>query len=575
MNAKYVILLLSLFVETILQAENVPQAKALQVATQFLWQQENVAIRNSLAPPVELVHAEEPYYYVFSPEGEKGFVIISGDDRARPVLAYSTQNSFDALNCPPNVKTWMENYRQELKFLLREDPDISRHPQWQQPFGDLSPKLRSETILYTVSWDQDAPYNNHCPQLSAGRALTGCVATSMAIVMKYHADREYAAHGTGYYSYNSDGKIYATDFGPYDWTNMPDRTEDFTADIQREAVARLMYHCAISIESVFGTNGTGSYNWNTSVALTSFFGFDKKLGYIEKANYSDNEWKNIIRNEIDAERPVIYDGDNPAEQAGHSFLLTGYSDADMYFFNWGWGGRYNGWFSLSALTPAYGHNYSTNQGMVTGIQKNAGDDISTLRFVKTSKQSSIPDGIVKTGNGNTFVIHGGMFENRSYLPFTGSISAALTDAGGNMKQIIGRNDNVRLERGYAWSSTRYIGDMYCSVTLPYAADDRICFVTSEDGGQTWQTIYGAPGIPLETVVGNEETNLSPSVHIFAADGSLTVESPYSETLRVYSLTGQALFEGFKQEGKQRFDLRLPEGIVIVRVNNRTQKVRIK
>jgi hypothetical protein len=461
----------------------------------------------------------------------------------------------------------MDSYRKELEYLVREDPDISCDPQWQQFSDGLPPvKPRSATILYTASWSQDAPYNNRCPVLPKGRAVTGCVATSMAIVMKYHADREYAAYGTGSHSYSDDGMTHSVDFGAYDWANMPDRTEDFTSDTQREAVARLMYHCAVSVESDFEADGTGTYNWNTSVALTSFFGFDGRLNFIEKSDYTDSEWKSLIRNEIDAERPVIYDGVNIFQLVGHSFVLSGYSDDDMFFFNWGWGGTYNGWFALSALTPGYGHNYSSYQGMITGIRRADGEPFSGLRFVKGNASGS--DGVAMTGSGNSFVIYGGMFENRSYRPFSGSIGVALTDAGGNIREIIGSIDNFQLERGYAWSDYKFIGNIYCTVTAPYSVGDRIRFVSSEDGRQTWQTIYGAPGVATEVSVGNKAiTSLPPpsAVHVYGTPGGITVNSPRAEQIAIYSTGGQLLYRVHKPAGIAAFNLNgLPRGALIVR-----------
>ena len=399
MNARYVIGFFLLLAGAV-HAENVPEKKALQVATQFFLRQLPEG-RGGVAPrkgaSLKLVCAAEPYYYVFGggQDGGEGFVVVSGDDRARPVLACSADGCFDTDRYPPNVAVWMEHYREELEYLVRENPAIPPHPEWDE----AEPRSSNETLLYAASWDQQRPYNILCPVLSDGeQALTGCVATSMAIVMKYHADRGFPAQGTGHHSYDDKGQVYGVDFGFYDWANMPDRSEDFTTDIQREAVAGLMYHCAVSLESDFGTDATGAYNWNTSVALTSFFGFDPRLSYIEKDTYSDSEWKTLIRAEIDAERLIIYDGHGGVVGAGgHSFLLTGYNDDDRYFFNWGWSGRHNGWYALSALTPNFDYNFSVNQGMIVGIQKAlGGETFSPLRFVKGSNPEMIPDGIVKT-----------------------------------------------------------------------------------------------------------------------------------------------------------------------------------
>ena len=37
-------------------------------------------------------------YYAFNVDNDNGFVIIAGDDRVKPILAYSTSGTFDSSN---------------------------------------------------------------------------------------------------------------------------------------------------------------------------------------------------------------------------------------------------------------------------------------------------------------------------------------------------------------------------------------------------------------------------------------------------------------------------------------------
>lgn len=59
-------------------------------------------------------------FYVFSKNSDNGFVIVSGDDRAREILAYSDSNSFDPQNIPDNMKDWLSFYEAELQLLKSE-----------------------------------------------------------------------------------------------------------------------------------------------------------------------------------------------------------------------------------------------------------------------------------------------------------------------------------------------------------------------------------------------------------------------------------------------------------------------
>ena len=44
-------------------------------------------------------------FYVFN-TGATGFVIVAGDDKVTPVLAYSTESAFNASYIPENIGWW-------------------------------------------------------------------------------------------------------------------------------------------------------------------------------------------------------------------------------------------------------------------------------------------------------------------------------------------------------------------------------------------------------------------------------------------------------------------------------------
>jgi hypothetical protein len=59
----------------------------------------------------------------------------------------------------------------------------------------------------------------------------------------------------------------------------------------------------------------------------------------------------LLKNEIDNGRPVIYRGDGIGS---HAFVCDGYDNNGYFHFNWGWGGmlsdNYNGFFSINQIT---------------------------------------------------------------------------------------------------------------------------------------------------------------------------------------------------------------------------------
>lgn len=120
---------------------------------------------------------EAPAIYVFNRSG-KGYMILSADDVAAPVIGYSDNGRLDPDNLPENLRFWLElNKEQILRASAEGHAPYSRAaiPD-HEPIGPLM----------TTMWNQEGPYNDLCPMIGSARTVTGCVATAMAEVMKYH-----------------------------------------------------------------------------------------------------------------------------------------------------------------------------------------------------------------------------------------------------------------------------------------------------------------------------------------------------------------------------------------------------
>ena len=61
-------------------------------------------------------------YYIFNTDDH--FIIVSGDDRARTVLAYGDRPMKDVNSIPANMKYWLGVYKQELEY-LQAHPEIA------------------------------------------------------------------------------------------------------------------------------------------------------------------------------------------------------------------------------------------------------------------------------------------------------------------------------------------------------------------------------------------------------------------------------------------------------------------
>ena len=285
-----------------------------------------------------------------------GFVIVSADDCETPIVGYSYEGRFD----PNNVPVQMEDYLQD--FVARIQYGIENHiaadelttRQWKmvKATGRLNESKSARAIepLLTEMWEQGCHYNELCPTFSkvpCGHAEVGCVAVAMGQIMHYW---RYPETGWGSHSYSNAGLTLSADFGNtfYDWEHMPDSLTDDSSDIEVEAVATLLFHCGVSVDMQYTSNGSGADSGDVPDALIRYFNYSRRLHIEKRSDFSDEEWMSMLKDCLDLQRPVFYGG--KGSQGSHAFVCDGYDGNDLLHFNWGWG-RANGYFALGNLNP--------------------------------------------------------------------------------------------------------------------------------------------------------------------------------------------------------------------------------
>ncbi|MBO4821472.1 MAG: C10 family peptidase [Prevotella sp.] len=320
--------------------------------------------------------ADKAPLYVFNSKEGKGFVIISGDERTEDVLGYGLEGEFDETRIPENMKNWLESCSEEIAALGEEE-------------GAQPAKVGTHPVLgnlVTAMWDQGEAtstgevYNTLCPTIDGKYCITGCVATALAMVMRYHKWPEgYTTAIPAYESNETLGQLAALPKVKFDWNNMQDRYDAGQTDSQIKAVAQLMRYCGQGVMMDYGHDASSAYTNDVVLALRTYFGYDVNTRFERKSDYSAQGWDNLIYNELKNGRPVVYSGSNPG--GGHAFVCDGYDGQGYYHINWGWSGHYNGYFKLSILNPKGGGSgsstsncgYSMTQGAVVGIQKPTGE----------------------------------------------------------------------------------------------------------------------------------------------------------------------------------------------------------
>jgi hypothetical protein len=329
----------------------------------------------TLAYTAKAATASDNCFYVFNRGENDGYIIVSADSRANAILGYADSGSFDYNNMPENMRWWFSEYQREIQYLIN-------HPELKAA-GSAIPKCvwtkeKVTALLDTTVWDQNSPFNDDCPVYTGTtKAYTGCVATAMAQVMYFH---KCPVTGTGSTSYTSKTHTLSlsSTFSDhtYDWANMlPIYTANATT-AQKAAVALLVKDCGYAVNMDYGSTSDGQSSasgFSTPIALTTNFGYDKGISWKQRNYYSISEWDSILHAEVYAKRPVLYFGATGAN-AGHAFVLDGYTPDGYYHINWGWSGMSNGYFLTTALTPPLqgiggstsGFNYG--QSITVGIQ---------------------------------------------------------------------------------------------------------------------------------------------------------------------------------------------------------------
>jgi PKD repeat protein len=330
-------------------------------------------------------------FYVFNASPMKGFVIVSGDDNALPVIAYSTESYFDANDRgATGVSDWITSSATKIHYVVTNhvQADATIQNLWSSYTQGINPQTgRAASIgpLLTTIWNQMPFYNSLCPPAavasnSVHKSVTGCVATAMAQIMKYW---NYPARGTGSNSYTPQptglnvnyGTLTADFTRPLYWSAMPNNVTSNT-----DPVDTLMYELGVAVDMSYDTSGSGAFVLTSetfglgpcsqSVFANNFYYNPNTLQGVHLSSYTTASWIALMESEIDAGRVVQYEGSDP-QAGGHTWVMDGYepqsSGPDYLHMNWGWGGASNGWFSVTNLaTP--GFNPTQNDAALIGIQ---------------------------------------------------------------------------------------------------------------------------------------------------------------------------------------------------------------
>ena len=473
LHIQFLLVLLLALGYSSLQAKRITQWQAQQQAYSFWGKQMPQKARAKSRAATTASRSDA--YYVFNNDAG-GFVIIAGDDAVTPVLGYTSTGSFDAENLPDGLKDLLKSYERQIAAL--GDNYVANQTATRAAFT-------GEKLLNTAKWNQYAPFNKYTPQ----NYVTGCVATAGAIVMKHHG---YPAKGTGSHSYTWNGQTLTANFEhTYDWASMPAKY-DGTNDAAFDGVARLMADLGVVVEMRYNKDGSGAYIGNLVTALQKYYGYSKLSHLMAIEDVGAEAWNGRLREEIDANRPVLYAASDPAA-GGHAFVIDGYKD-ESFSVNWGWGGYCDGFYQIGALNPESagkptGDKYNVSQSAVFGMEPSDGTEkISGMGFLtNVGGLKMLNMNITDVKKGQNGVIFCAPIGNTGDQPYTGEVAVALMNAKGEMREIVSSSSQTfnNLSSGSYYPSLSF---NFVS-TVDAEPGDYLAIVAKENGSSEYIELY--------------------------------------------------------------------------------------
>jgi hypothetical protein len=397
MNYKHLLVLLTIFLSGFTaQSEIVDLQNAKLVAKNAFYERSysiNPLTYDEISIATTWIEKQdnEAVFYIFNFENG-GFVIVAADDILPPVLGYSLTNTCSNIGIDANFDSYMAGFAEQVSLARENNLTAGQEiiDKWNyytstdiSQFNNINDEIIVPELL-TCLWNQDNPYNMLSPEDPmgpGGHALAGCVATAMSMVMYYW---RYPLQGEGShgYSWSPYGYIFA-DFGAtqYNWEQMMDEMDPAYSDI-----ALIQFHCGVAVEMMYSPSGSGAYSQDVPPAIENHFGYSQSSQFKSKEDYSQVDWTNLLKSQIDEKQPMYYSGFSGG--GGHAFVCDGYDDSDYFHFNFGWSGSSNGYYTLYEVG-----GFNSGQGAVINfIPGNNYPYFYTGQQVLNAKSGSFEDG---------------------------------------------------------------------------------------------------------------------------------------------------------------------------------------
>ena len=391
-------------------ARNVTVNEAKDAAARYMaW---NASLPYLTASDVELIYQIDneqlgvPAVYFFN-VGRSGWVILGANTAANGVLAYSECGRIVVDEMPEAMLLLLDDHATIIKAVQEADEEgkFNDSEEWIELLGnnERHPTKDVEHILMDEEWNQEGESENFSngttydmltPSINGKHAPVGCVATALAQICHYY---KFPVKPRGSASYRtSTEKLQLSvsyDTVTFDYSNMPNKIVASTPTDQRYEVSELGYMIGLAVNMDYTVDASGTSSEVVPTKMVTNFKYKRGSITYRRSSYTGNYARYLdyspynravddsvffqrLRDELSNNRPVYIDGVSSVgsgrDAGGHAWVCCGYRDTNenMYYMNWGWGGRYNSWFNLNTnnlYIRQQGLNLKLCQSIITGL----------------------------------------------------------------------------------------------------------------------------------------------------------------------------------------------------------------
>lgn len=489
-----------------LWADPVDREAARETARLFL-QEKGVDMTTTApahrAPRKKAAGKDDSYYYVFNAGNDKGYVIVSGDDRTEEILGYVDHGTYSEDALPEHMKSWLQGYADQIQYLIDNDIKGSTPRQRAAARRKVKATKHAVPVLMTSKWNQGDPYNSKCPVYykedgTTDQPASGCVATAIAQVMNFYkyptrTKAEIPSITNTYTLDNGTKKTVTTKAirraTKIDWDNMSDTYTGNETQEQKDAVGNLMYYVGQAVKMGYGASSGASFGSSSVPALTEYFGYDESAYTAERADYTIDGWFNLIYEEIASGHPVGFAGGTSGGR--HAFVLDGFDGERLFHVNWGWGGGSDGWFLIEVLNP----------GDNSGIGASTSSDGYCMGQVALMNLR-LPDGVKSEPRAcltiNDVTINGTAIQGKyiNWTGATGSFHAGIVyqKEDGTLEPVGGKYETFTLNPNYLRSLNYDVNGLLPEGTW------RISPASKLSSAKVWRAKYNMRDTYIEAVV---------------------------------------------------------------------------